>query len=316
MLRCVLTDVNGQQKTMPRLLSLQVDVDEGVPADALYAVFPYEPTDELSGITLYEEDLPVFIGVVDEEEHIRGNKGAFLKISARSLAAHLLDNEAMPCAYDHPSLSVMAQRYVEPYGITLGTDSDEVFFGQQSITKGTSCWKALKNFCIACYSAVPRISSVGVLYPKGTEHRGETVFGDNGVRYTQLRAVKKRCEEISTVRVKATNAGTYSLPIENASAKSRGVRRERYLNAVLTESPMRCADAMIANGNARSYAVYLRCEGCLLGTEGNRALIKDESISVGEDLYISAVHYRMKSDGDYSNITLKRRTDRCGSMNI
>lgn len=309
MLRCVLTDVNGQTIMMPRLLSLQVDVDEGVPADALYATFPYAPTGELAGITLYDEDEPIFIGVVDEEEHLCGSKGTYLRVSARSLAAHLLDNEAMPCAYDHPSLSLMVKRYAEPFGVSLKTDSDEVFFGEQSVTKGSSCWKALKNFCIACYSAVPRISSVGVLYPKGTEHSGVTVFGENGIRYTQLRVVKKRCEEISAVHVKATNTGSYSLPIENASAKSRGVRRERYLNAVLTESPMRCADDMIANGRAKSYAVYLRCEGCLLGTEGNRAVIKDDWIDDADDLYISAVHYRMKGDGDYSNITLKRRMD-------
>lgn len=308
MLRCELTDVNGQTIPSPQLLALQVDVDEGVPADALYATFPYTPTAELSALTLYDDEKPVFIGVIDEEEHICDHRGTFLKVSARSLAAYLLDNEAMPCAYDHPSLSMIAQRYVKPFGLTIGTESDEVFFGEQSVTKGTSCWKALKNFCIACYSAVPRISSVGVVYPKGIENGGVTVFGDDGVQYTRLREVKKRCEEISAVRVKATNTGTYSYPIVNKSAKERGVRRERYLNAVLTESPMRCADAMIANGSKKSYAVYLRCEGCLLGTEGSRADLTDAVIGVEDDLYISAVHYRMTSDGEYSDITLKRRT--------
>ena len=86
------------------------------------------------------------------------------------------------------------------------------------------------------------------------------------------------------------------------------MRRERYLNAVLTESPMKCADAMIKNGDSRSYAVYLRCEGCLLGTEGNRAVIDDPVLSDTDELYISAVHYRMKGDGAHSNITLKRRS--------
>ena len=47
MLRCELKDINGQNHVMPQLLSLQVDVDEGVPADALYALFPYTPTAEL-----------------------------------------------------------------------------------------------------------------------------------------------------------------------------------------------------------------------------------------------------------------------------
>ena len=147
MLRCELKDVYGQKYAMPRILSLQVDVDEGVPADALYALFPYTPTAELCEITLYDGDAPVFIGVIDEEEHICERNGTYLKVSARSLAAHLLDNEAMPCEYDHPSLSLMVERYAKPFGVTLGTESDEVFFGEQSVTKGTSCWKALKTFC-------------------------------------------------------------------------------------------------------------------------------------------------------------------------
>ncbi len=308
MLRCELTDVNGKTHQMPQLLSLQVDVDEGVPADALYALFPYVSTAELCRITLYDEDKPVFIGVIDEEEHICGSRGTYLKISARSPAAHLLDNEAMPCEYDHPSLSMMFERYAKPFDIRLGTESDEVFFGEQRVTKGTSCWKALKNFCIACYLTPPRISSVGVLYPKGLEHGDVTVFGTEGVPYTHLREAKKRCEEISAVHVKASNSGTYSLAIENRAAKNRGVCRERYLNAVLTESPMKCADAMIDNGDVKSYAVYLRCKGCLLGTEGNRVVISDPVLGDRDDLYISAVHYRMKGDGAYSNITLKRRT--------
>ena len=308
MLRCVLKDVNGEERSMPRLLSLQVDVDEGVPADALYALFPYTLTEELCEITLYDGDELLFIGVVDEQEYICGSKGTYLKVNARSLAAHLLDNEALPCEYDHPSLSLMFERYAKPFGITLSTNSDEVFLGEQRITKGTSCWKALKNFCNACYLSVPRISSVGMLYPKGTEHSDVTVFGEGGVRYTQLREVKKRCEEISAVHVKATNSGSYSLSIKNTSARERGVCRERYLNAVLTESPMKCADVMIRNGDSKSYAVYLRCEGCLLGTEGNRVVISDPVLSDADDLYISAVHYRMKGDGAYSNITLKRRT--------
>lgn len=309
MLRCVLEDVHGQKISMDRLLSLQVNVDEGVPADAMYAVFPYQKTDELIGITLYDDDKSLFVGVVDEEEHICEPQGVNLRISARSLAAHLLDNEAMPCAYDHPSLSLMFERYVKPYGITLSGNSNEVFFGEQSITKGTSCFKALKDFCIACYSSIPRISSVGELFAKGMEHDSVTVFGGDGIRYTKLRETKKRCEEISAVNVKATNAGTYSLPIKNDEAIARGIRRTRYLNAVLTESPMRCADAMIENGRKKAYAVHLRCESCLLGTEGNKAVLKDAPFGDRDDLYISAVHFRMTADGAYSNITLKRRTD-------
>ncbi|MBQ3329833.1 MAG: hypothetical protein IJG87_01485 [Ruminococcus sp.] len=309
MLKCLLRDVNGEERIFPGLLSLQVNVDEGVPADSLYASFSYTATEQLVGITLYDDDTPLFAGVVDEEERYRDATGEYLRISARSLAAHLLDNEAMPCSYDHPSLGLICERYVNPYGISLSSRDDAVYFGEQNVTKGSSCWRVLKNFCTACYSAVPRISSVGVLYPKGIRKTERILFGKEGVRFTSIREVRKRCEEISTVYVKASNTGTYSLPVENPGATERGVRRVRYLNAVLPESPMRCADAMIKNSDKKSYELHLECPSCLLGKEGCRAAIKDTSFKDRNDLYISAVHYRMTQDGESSSITLKRRQD-------
>lgn len=309
MLRCVFRDVYGKEFHMSELLSLQVNVDEGVPADSLYATFVNKPTAQLVEITLYDDEKPLFIGIVDEEERQRDLQGEFLKISARSLAAHLLDNEAAPCAYDHPSLGLIYERYVKPYGILLNESDDAVFFGEQSVTKGASCWRVLKNFCTACYSAVPRVSATSVLYPKGMRNDETIVFGGGGIRYTAVREIQKRCEEISAVYVKASNTGSYSLPITNPRAMERGVRRVRYLNAMLSESPMRCADAMIRNGDKKAYEVHLSCPSCLLGKEGCRAIIKDTMIGDREDLYISAVHYRMTKDGETSTITLKRRQD-------
>lgn len=309
MLRCVLSDVNGQKRIMPELLSLQVNVDEGVPADSLNATFAYTPTAPLTAITLYDDDVPLFIGVVDEEEYQRDPQGEYLKVSARSLAAHLLDNEAEPCSYEHPSIGLIYERYVQPYGITLSDGDDTVFLGEQNVLKGASCWRVLKNFCTACYSAAPRVSSVGVLYPKGMPHNGLVEFGGEEIRYTAICETHKRCEEISAVYVKASNSGTYSLPIENPQAQGMGVRRVRYLNAMLSESPLRCADAMIKNGDKKSYAIQLSCPSCLLGKEGCKAVLNDTVLGRNDDLYISAVHYRMTKDGAYSNVTLKRRQD-------
>ncbi|MBQ3264324.1 MAG: hypothetical protein IJH07_00970 [Ruminococcus sp.] len=307
MLRCVLRDVSGQSIIVPQLLNLQVNIDENVPADSLYAVMAYMPTDELVGVTLYQDDEQVFTGIMDEQEHVSDETGEYLKISARSPAAHLLDNEAMPCAYDHPSLSLIYDRYVKPFGITMTDHGDAVYFGELNILKGSSCWRAVKQFCNACFSSVPRVSSTGVLYPEGIVNDREIVFGRDGVRYTAMRESQKRCEEISAVYVKASGSGSYTLPVRNEDAEARGVRRVRYLNAMLTESPMRCADTMIANSAKKAYAIELRCPSCLLGKEGSRATLKDTASGRKSDLYISAVHYRMTKDGAYSDVTLKRR---------
>ncbi len=307
MLSCVLTDIGGREIAAPPLLSLSVNIDEGVPADSLYAVFSYADFGELTQIKLTDGEKLLFVGIVDEQEHEQSGQGEFLKISARSPAAFLLDNEAMPCAYDHPSMRLIYERYVAPYGIAAAQDDDAVYFGEQAILKGFSCWRALKKFCAACYSSLPRISSVGVLYPKGAVSDKTVRFGENGVRYTSLSVTNKRCEEISAVYVKPSDTSSYTVPVENRDAIRRGIRRERYLNAALTESPMRCADLMLKNSRAKAYAIKLRCPSCLIGCEGYRADLRDSSVSAEKDLYISAVHYRMTADGAYTDVTLKRR---------
>ncbi len=311
MLSFVFSDINDRDVILPSALSVRVDVDESAPADSLYAVFPYADTAELKRVKVYDGGKLIFSGVIDEEERSFAPHGKQLRISARSPAAYLLDNEAAPCSYVHPSAKLMCERYVLPFGITVSDDDDTVYFGEQNISKGASCWSVLKSFCIACYSSIPRVSADGILYLKGMR-RDESVSFGNGtgdIRYSDLIEKIKRCEEISAVRVKTAATGGYTLPVVNNDADIRGVRRERYLNAVLTESPMRCADDMIRAGSQKAYTLKLRCPCCLLGKEGCAARVSGIH---EESLYISALRYRFSESGEYTDVILKRRINRCG----
>lgn len=314
MVNVKLIDRDGAEWTPKAISKLVIEVDENVPADSLYAEFPYMVCPEPVGVRVFSDDAEVFRGVIDEEEHAADGSGETLKISARSMAALLLDNEAAPCGYDHPSAALMYERYAKPFGLTLSEKDDAVYFGEQSVLKGDSCYSVLKNFCTACYSALPRISSTGTLSFKGIMKEDETRFGNTkgAVRFLSLSETRKRCEEISEVVVKTNSGGGYTLPIMNADALSRGIARRRYLNATLTQSPMRCADAMIANGQRKAYSVKLRCPSCLLGHEGNRASVDSDRIAVSGNLYISALRYRLTAGGEYTDVTLKRRTNGCG----
>lgn len=309
MLKFVFTDVNHNEHIFPCALSAVIHIEEGIPADDLYAVFPYRSVDELSAVAVYDDDAPVFIGIVDEQEHIVSSDGAYLRISARSLAAHLLDNEAAPQSYDHPSASLIYERYVAPFGITLSEDEDATYFGELTVTKGMSLWGVLKNFCNACFSSVPRVSSNGVLYMKDITGTKSVKFSDtaDGIRYTSVSESRKRCEEISRVNVKTTNADGYTYPIDNADAVERGIVRERYLNAVLTQTPIKCADTMIENGRAASYSLSLNCPSRQLSIYGCGASVHNPILGDIDGLYVSGIRYRLTSKGESTDIILKRR---------
>ena len=76
-------------RILTRPLSLTIRMDEDVPADDCYAVFAYEKVGELKEIKVLDGGKLLFVGVVDEQEHSVAEDGVRLKISARSLAAHL-----------------------------------------------------------------------------------------------------------------------------------------------------------------------------------------------------------------------------------
>jgi hypothetical protein len=307
MLSFVTTDIHDQKILMPPALAVTMNMDEDVPADDLYAVFPYREGEELKEITVYDGDGLIFTGVVDEEERILSQQGEFLRISARSLAAHLLDNEAVPRTYDHPGAGLIFRHQAKEYGIRPGDDDDATYFGELSAAKGASRWNVIKSFCNACYATCPRVSADGVLYMKGLAPGETVVFGEGGTGYTAISEMTKRCEEISRVNVKTSVSEGYRFPIENADALERGIRRERYLNAVLTATPIKCADVMIEGGKAKAYSVALTCPERLTDLLGRGAVVRDSILGERSGLYISSLKYRLTSAGETTELRLKRR---------
>jgi prophage tail gpP-like protein len=307
MLSFVTTDVQGQKSLLPPALAVTMNMDEDVPADDLYAVFPYREGAELAEVAVYDGERLIFTGVVDEEERILSDQGEYLRISARSLAALLLDNEAAPRTYDHPGAAMIYRRHAQPYGIRLGDCDDAVYFGELDIVKGSSQWSVIKSFCSACYATSPRVSADGVLYLKGIEPGEEIVFGEGGIGCIAVSEKVKRCEEISRVNVRTTAAQGYRFKVENADALSRGIRRERYINAVLTATPIKCADMMIESGRAKAYTLTLTCPERLTDILGRGAVLHDPILGEREGLYISSVKYRLTSAGETTELRLKRR---------
>lgn len=290
-------------------LTLTLKTDEGIPADSLEAVIPDEVMGEPALIRLCEDEKTVFTGVVDEYTRIVDRHGVKAAVSARSMAAYLLDNEAMPQNYDHPSAALIYERHVKSYGILVGDIDDTPLLGELTVTKGMSEWGVVRSFCMACYSCEPWLSSDGRLYMRGLPHSGRAVFTDNrgGIGYTALRSSIRRCTEISTVQVKVSNSQGYTLPVCNTEATDRGIVRRRYINAVLTSSPMHCADVMIENGRAASQDIRLECPGRHLGLLGRDAQVNSSIMGERGGLYVSGLRYSLTNGSEVTTVTLKRR---------
>lgn len=207
MLTYFFTDKNGKRCEIKNVLTAEISADVDVPADELVMTVPYdEKFGNADMLEAYDGKSLVFVGQADEIVSIVRTDGAIVRLSARSLAGRLLDNEAEPVTYVNPAAKFIFERHLKPFGI-VGYDGDEhPFMGTIKIEKGMTEWQVLEKFCNGRYGKSPRITGAGFALMCGTYGGAKPiVFGRNGVGYTSLREYIKPCKVISQVNYAPRN---------------------------------------------------------------------------------------------------------------
>ncbi len=309
MLRFIFTDISDNEVMLEGPISLDVNMDENVPAHDLCAKFLYVEVPELVNVTVTDDKDVLFLGVVDEQIRQCSAKGDFLTIVARSMAAKLLDNESVPISYNHPSKEIILKNHAKPFSVYSSDSEDCTYFGTQTVSKGYTNWQAIEDFSKNVYHTKPYVDALGLLSFGNTKKRDVTVFSniEEGVRFISFKECKKRCEEISKVKIKAVATDGYHMIVENKSACDRKIQRERYLNAVLTNTPVIHAQNMIKKSVENAYIITLECVGCELSTFMNDAVVRLHQNEVIDGLYVSSLRYRLGDDSDVTTVTLKRK---------
>ncbi len=309
MLKFIFTDVDDKEIIISDCVSLNVNMEESVPAHDLSVTFLYRDVPEFVSITMLSETQVLFTGIVDEQIRECSVKGDFLKLHCRSMAAKLLDNESMPISYTHPSVDVILKNHVKPFSVYCENTNDDTYFGTQTVGKGSTNWQAVEDFSKNMYHSMPCVSELGLLYFENPNKDVTTVFSNlgDGVKFQKFCEQKKRCEEISKIRIKAVNSGGYHMLVENKDACDRKIQRERYLNAVFTNTPAIYAENMIKNSRKKAYTVTLSCVGCQISAFLSNAIVRLSKDVTLDSLYVSAVRYNLSTNGDITTLTLKRK---------
>lgn len=305
MLSYFFTDKNGKKFEIKNVLTAEISADVDVPADELVLVMPYDERFRNADMfEVYDDEALVFVGQADEIVSIVQNSGAIAKLSVRSLAGRLLDNEAEPVTYVNPAAKFIFERHLKPFGIA-GYDGDEhAFMGKIKIEKGMTEWQVLEKFCSGRYGKSPRITGAGFALMCGTYGGAKPiVFGRNGVGYTSLREYIKPCKVISKVKLRTEEYGGYKSVIGNNSLDGR-IKRVRYVNAILDNNAVKTADRMIENGNRQSFEITVECPKCLCGIVGRRAVIDDRLVGKREGLVVKSIKYSLKKNGESTTVVL------------
>lgn len=309
MLRFLFTDIHDDVIDVKKPVFLTLNIEEFVPADSMTAVFEYFFCDELKEVRVFDDSKVIFTGVVDEQIRVVDSESSYIKVVCRSMAAKLLDNESVPISYTHPSASVIERQHISPVNLSAVRKSDDTLFGTLTVLKGETNYQAVENFSKAVYKSSPRINEHGqVEFISNIKDTLVTFSNDgSGISYKSLKENIKRCEEISKVRIKVTNSSGYHSVIENKDALKRGIMRERYLNAVQTDTPAKYADNMIRNSKEKAYTITLECIGQHLDTFLCKAKVSKLMKKDVDNLYVSAVRYQLSGDSEVTIITLRRK---------
>lgn len=300
--------ISGKEIDLGNPIFVKINQSIDAPADDLYAVFCYRGIiEELKYIKVYLNDEVIFDGIMDEQIVEITKTGSFFKIYARSMAALLVDNEALPQTYIDTSLEIIFNRHARPYGFKGFIGQNKKFLSKFIVYKGMSEWEVLEGFCKTFLNTKPRVTCEGTInagnYIKGKEINLSNY--SDGIRYTNLSKNIKRYNRISEIFIKYNKDSSYSIKVSDKDIIDKGVKRKRYIdttNYILDSKEY--ARELIDNANKKSSEIVATCIGSVGAEVGTTVTINDISFGKMKDLFISKVKYIMDSNGERTELTM------------
>ncbi|MDQ5983847.1 MAG: hypothetical protein RUMPE_00876 [Eubacteriales bacterium SKADARSKE-1] len=302
--------VNGDLIDLKQPLEVTLNQAEEAPADDISAVFPInKKIEELKNISIYSNFKKIFYGLLDTQKTSCTPSGTFLNITARSMAALLLDNEACPQTYSVPSLLIIFNRHIRPYGFTSFSGDSKQFPLELVVSKGMSEWEVLETFCTDYLRVYPRINSDMTINATRALSINNIVFSNKGqgIKYNYIYENIKRHKLYSEVFVRATKDGAYSLEVKDKDAINRGINTKRYLNAIDSiKTPTVCGEIMLQTAQNNAYEICVVCPGEVSLNIGDKATINDTLFGAIKNLVVSKIKYTLDSMSERTEVFLQR----------
>lgn len=316
-MRYELTTVSENTLELTNPISVKINKDKDAPADSILIQFPLadinsygNSIDDFKYIKVYNDEIQelVFDGIVDEQITEVSDDGLILEISGRSIAALLLDNEAVPTTYHMPSLKVIFERHVQPYGFIGYVGSDASFSSEFIVKKGMTEWDVLYKFCTEFLGIEPKITASRTI--DVTERALDTplTFSNEAqdIHYTYIGENLNRYNVISEVYVRTQKDGKYNMKFTNDTATANSIIRKRYIDSINDSTPASTAQEIIDKGNEEAYEIALSCPCELIGDIDTAAVVNDTSIGYVTGLKVKSIAYTLNSNVEQCYIVLNK----------
>lgn len=303
-------DTNKNSITLPYPLSLNILKEENVPADSLTAIFALDgKLPELSQIKVTDGGEVIFSGIIDEQLTFIKDGAALFRIICRSMAAPLLDSEAYPRSYVLPSIDIIYEKCLKPYGIKGVIGGEGSFGTTYTVDKGMSNWQVLEDFCSRFLRVNPKITADGYLdLSNSVNDNLISLSNKDGIIYSAISQSLKRHSQISHVFARLSVNGDYSYEMRNENAIDRGIYNVRYLNCA--EEPneyLSIADKMIEKSLKNRLTYIVSCPGRMLDVLNSNASIDDDIIGKHDGLIVYSVEFTLDGSGERTELKLREK---------
>lgn len=303
-----LFDVNGSSFNAEKIISYELIMEADAPCDGLRLNFFCESEiGEICIVKGYRNGRLVFNGLCDKQKLTVSQSGKICFIYARSSAALLVDNEAVPCQYENPSARQLWFSNAKDFGFEINLPE---LYSQNSylVSKGTSCYGAINNY-ISAVSGAPVYATPENVLQIYKESRSVKRLDDYDV--SSVSYVINRSEPISEIDYKIHSSDNYSYHFKSGFVQKMGINRKRMIN--LSSIPLwqreNNAEKIIKSSLKEYYSVSVVIFGeCDLEIYDRIAVDSDAPFK-NKEFYVSELSFCRNENGEQTTALLKRKTD-------
>ncbi|MCD7873131.1 MAG: hypothetical protein LUG21_07545 [Clostridiales bacterium] len=289
------------------IISYEITSEVSAACDGLRLYFNYESGDfseEIISVKVYDNEILLFNGFCDKQQITAGKSGTSIFVYARSTAALLVDNEAVPCEYSNPSSRQLCFQNAEEFGFECRL-LDVLCEGEYRVLKGTSRFAAVNDFMQMIYGSGIYVSPQNEIKVFKKSSGLKTIS-----EYEIISACRtiNRSEVLSGIDYKINSDEKYRYHLNSKFAQEKGIVRKRLINLSSLPAWQRSATAerKIKTAVSNYFSVEITLKGSADIKLFDKVFISINDISVCGEFYVYETVKSKNKNGKTTYLALKK----------
>ena len=310
-----LTNINGHLLTTQTALECTINRHRHEAAATLNILLPFVRTTALAvRVQVLEGGVTLFSGQIDRVETIRDQRGAFLRLRARTRGAILADNECHPDGSTGDEWMNEYQRAIQArFNINFVERHNEYMRDRIRLNIGTSEWEKMRILNWSALGVFPMFTEEDLIWNVPTLSSNTITFNDTfgNNRYVQIEHFDRRENLLSRVATlqEGQNFGRF-VDVASDSIASNELNIDRVRNMAFRNfghfsgglSAVRRAQQEIRRRRSGAFGYIVRVPGNFAIRNLQRVRINDSALGDLQNLFVGRYSHILNKDGRFTEI--------------